>query len=205
MAIFSLNHKPIGKSKHQKGTAGAHIRYIARASAEPVILTNGISQNWREAKKWMDEEEKTSRKNARIADRVMIALPIELDKSERTKLVESFLKELTGNEIPWFASIHQEGHDKNNPHAHILLRDKSILKGCRVLKTSERGSTMVLREKWTEEANKALKQAGYTERIDHRSYSEQGINKTPTKHRGYQDKKWSYRIRDENSKITRVL
>lgn len=197
MAIFSLNHKPIGKTKHPKGRAGSHIRYISRTGASPVILTNGISKDWREAKSWFDQEEQNDRKNARVADRIMIALPIELNSDQRISLVQDYLQEISNNEIPWFVAIHQEGKDKNNPHAHIILRDKSILSGSRVIKTSERGSTTFLREKWSERANMALQDAGINETIDHRSNAERKIEKEPGMHRGYEQKKWGFRMRKE--------
>ena len=58
---------------------------------------------------------------------------------------------------------------------------------------------MLLREKWAENANKALLQAfgDNAPQIDHRSYQEQGIEKEPTKHLGYEQKKWRYKMRDE--------
>jgi hypothetical protein len=33
MAIYSCNLKSIGRTTHQAGTAGAHIRYISRSEA----------------------------------------------------------------------------------------------------------------------------------------------------------------------------
>ena len=103
MAIFSLNHNPISKSKHPSGRAGAHLRYISRGSAKPVILSNGMPSEWREAKAWIDREEEQDRSNARVADRVMIALPVQLNEEQRAKLVQDYMAEITGNEIPWFA------------------------------------------------------------------------------------------------------
>ena len=200
VAIFSLNHKPISKSKHPAGRTGSHVRYISRSGASPVILTNGISKDWREAKAWFDDQEQTDRKNARIADRVMVALPRELNHIERAKLIQDYLAELTGNQIPWYVAIHQEGPDQNNPHAHILIRDRSLSDGRRIVKTSERGSTTLLREKWAERANIALQEAGINETIDHRSYAEQGIEKEPSKHLGPEQKKWRYRLRKENGR-----
>ena len=185
MAIFSLNHSPISKSKHPAGRAGAHLRYISREGVKPVILSNGIPSDWRAAQSWMNQEEANDRANARVADRVMIALPIELTKEQRTELVQNYLEDLTKNEIPWYAAIHQEGEDAHNPHAHILIRDRSILSGVRVLKTSERGSTTYLRENWSKNANKALLRANQSVTIDHRSLKAQGIDQEPTQHRGW--------------------
>ena len=38
MAIYSLNHKPIGRSTHQPGTASAHIQYITRYRAASEVV-----------------------------------------------------------------------------------------------------------------------------------------------------------------------
>src|SRR3546814_15584260 len=39
VAIYSCNLKSIGRTTHAPGTAGAHIRYISRPEAHPVILS----------------------------------------------------------------------------------------------------------------------------------------------------------------------
>lgn len=186
MAIYSLNHKPIGKTTHPSGRAGAHIRYISRAEAEATILANGVSTNWREAKKWIDEQEQNDRSNARILDRLMIALPVELDKSQRAELVQEYMEEITGNLVTWYAAIHQKGKDSHNPHVHIILRDRSLSDGRRVVQTSEKGSTQYFRRTWAEKANKALLKANHSEAIDHRSLKAQGIGREPTQHRGWE-------------------
>lgn len=206
MAIFSLNHKPIGKSTHSSGRAGAHIRYISRASAEAVILSNGMPSNWRKAKDWINRQEQQDRRNARIADRVMVALPVQLDGEQRTKLLQEYMAEITGNDVPWYAAIHQTGEDIDNPHAHILIRDRSLINGRRVIKTSERGSTQHFREKWSEKANKALLRAfgDNAPRIDHRSLKAQGINREPTKHRGWEQKELSKEENELKSWVQKI-
>ena len=186
MAIYSLNHKPIGKTTHSSGTAGAHLRYISRAGVTPDIVANGVPADWREACRWIDQEEAADRSNARVADRLMVALPIELNKDQRRALVQEYLEEVTGNLVPWYAAIHQKGEDSHNPHAHILIRDRSLSDGRRVIQTSEKGSTQHFRIKWSESVNKALSRANCSQSIDHRSLKAQGIDRQPTRHRGYQ-------------------
>ena len=203
MAIYSLNHKPIGKTTHKTGQAGAHIRYISRYSAEPTIISNGMPDEWRQAKKWIDGQEAADRSNARILDRLMVAIPIELNDQERKALVKDYLQEVTGNLVPWYAAIHETGEDMNNPHAHIIIRDRSFIDGRRVVQTSEKGSTQHFRKKWTERANKALLEANHEERIDNRSLKAQGIDREPTRHRGWQ-KEQQEEIRQEKNPKTWV-
>ena len=127
--------------------------------------------------------------------------------SDISHVQELHLKDLTNDQIPYFVAIHQEGKDRNNPHAHILLRDKSLINGRRLIKTSEKGSTMILREKWTESANKALREANLSEEIQitHKSYKDQGIEKEPSKHLGLNQKKWRYKMRDEEDAKREIL
>ena len=50
------------------------------------------------ARSWLDAQEKTDRKNARIIDRVIVALPRELGPSDRQRLVKDFADDLTRNQ-----------------------------------------------------------------------------------------------------------
>ena len=184
MAIFSLHHKSIGRSTHRRGRTGAHVRYVSRRSAEPEILAARMPSEWKQAKRWFDQEESEDRKNARIADSIMVALPRELSPKQRSYLVKAFLEDLTEGLVPWYAAIHAKGEDEDNPHAHILIRDRSPSDGRRVLKLSSRGSTIKIRRKWSQWASMALRAASYDLTVDHRSLKDQGIDRLPTKHRG---------------------
>jgi hypothetical protein len=42
-----------------------------------------------------------------------------------------------------------------------------------------------VRSSWSQLANRALEQAGHQQRVDHRSYARQGIDRPPTQHRGW--------------------
>ncbi len=132
----------------------------------------------------MTETEENSRANARVIDKIMVALPLELNTHQRAALIKRFVNNLTKGECPWFAVIHQKEKDRLNPHCHILIRDKSVLSGRRVVLFSERGSTTKIREQWAHDASMALREAGYDIKLDHRSYREQGIDKIPGRHRG---------------------
>lgn len=184
MAIYSLHHKSIGRTTHKAGRAGAHIRYISRRSAEPIVVAHLMPADWKAAKRWLDREERSGRKNERVADLIMVALPIELNHDQREQLVKSYIARLTRGKVPSYAAIHQTGEDEHNPHAHILIRDKSPSDGRRVLLMSERGSTKRIRKEWAEEASMALKMAGFNIKLDHRSYADRNLNIVPGRHRG---------------------
>jgi hypothetical protein len=196
LAIYSCNLKSIGRTTHDAGTAGAHIRYISRDDARPFILAHRMPDEHRAARTWMDQQERDMRKNARVIDKLRIALPRELSEGQRADLVHGFMAELTGGSIPWFAAIHQTGKDELNPHVHIAIHDRDTETGKRVLRLSDNardrekaglpGPKAVewVRERWEQACNGALEQAGLAVRVDRRTLSAQGIDRKPTIHEG---------------------
>ncbi|MHC5656338.1 MobA/MobL family protein [Stappia sp. ICDLI1TA098] len=197
MAIYSLNLKSIGRSTHAAGTAGAHLRYIARPDAQPELMAHQMPTEPAQARTWMNRAEQIDRVNARVIDKVRIALPRELTPEQRIQLVQDFARDLTGNRVPWFAAIHAAGKDAHNPHCHLVIRDRDIETGKRVLRLSdskrdrakagmEPSAAEWVRAKWEDHANKALEQAGHEARIDRRTLEAQGIEREPTIHIGPQ-------------------
>jgi hypothetical protein len=184
LAIYSLNHRSIGKSTHAPGTAGAHIDYITRDSAARVVLAERMPEQRREAHAWLDQAEATDRKNGRVCDKVMLALPRELSPEERAELVRDFARQVGQGKAPWIAAIHDKGKDAENPHAHLVIRDKDPETGKRVACLSEKGSTERLRELWEITANAHLERAGHTARIDRRTLAAQGIDRKAQIHVG---------------------
>ncbi len=196
MAIYSCNLKSIGRTTHEAGTAGAHIRYISRADAEPEIMSHHMPDEAVEARTWMDNRERAMRKNARVIDKIRIALPRELTDTQRADLVQDFMFELTGGRVPWYAAIHQTGKDAHNPHVHIAVHDRDIKTGKRVLRLSDSardrrkeclpGPRAVdwIREWWEMICNQTLEKVGVSARIDHRTLKAQGIDRIATIHEG---------------------
>lgn len=174
MAIYSVHHSSVGRSTHAAGTAGAHAGYITRAGACRIVLGDHMpipraGTKGGPARAWLDEQEEGDRKNARVIDKLMLALPIELDAQARVELVQSFVAELTEGQTPWLAAIHDKGKDEANPHCHLILRDRHVVTGKRALNMSEKGSTERVRELWEKAANAALEKIGSDARIDRRS------------------------------------
>lgn len=195
MAIYSLNHKSVGRATHAPGTASAHIEYITRPRAASEIIAEHMPSETGPAMRWMDEQEAGSRKNARVIDKVIVALPRELDAIQRAELVEAFASEVTQRRVPWVAAIHDLGKDAQNPHAHFAFRDRDVETGKRVLRLSdserdrkkaglEPNGTEWLRMTWERCANEALERAGRSERIDRRTLEAQGIDREPGIHVG---------------------
>lgn len=165
--------------------------YITRTGACREVLGSNMpiptaGERGGEARAWLDEQENADRKNARVIDKVTIALPRELDASQRIELVRAFAVEVTQGRVPWLAAVHDQGKDAENPHAHVVLRDRDLATGKMALRMSQSGSTEMLRETWERVCNAALERAGVDERIDRRTLDAQGIERAPTTHIGPQ-------------------
>lgn len=185
MAIYSVNHRPIGKSTQSAPyTAAAHIAYITRSSALNELVSARMPESSDQAGTWLRAEEDRDRANARVVDKVMLALPRELSPEQRVQLVRAFAEEVTHGECPWLAAFHDNSVDGKNPHCHLVIRDRHPATGKRVIKTSEKGSTERIRVLWEAHANVALEQHGRAERIDRRSHEARGIKRNPTIHVG---------------------
>ena len=190
MAIYSLSLRSIGRSTHRAGTAGAHVAYVTRASACRAVVAENmpappIGAKGGEARAWLDDQEQADRKNARVADRIMLALPVELDAAARVELVRAFVRDLTGGvAIPYLAAFHDLAGDADNPHCHLLLRDRGVETGRRVIGLSERGAVDRVRLAWEKATNAALEAQGSAARIDRRSLLAQGVRREPARHEG---------------------
>ena len=78
MAIYSLNHRIIGRATHEPGAASAQLKYITRSRAASEVIAGHMPADTAPAMRWMDAEGQPSRKNARLVDKVIVALPREL-------------------------------------------------------------------------------------------------------------------------------
>ena len=185
MAIFSLCHRAIGRSTHRAGTAGAHVAYITRRAAARVVIGQHMPTRPAKARAWLDEAEQADRKNARVIDKIMVALPLEMDAAQREALIRVFIRRLSGDRVPWLAAIHDTGKDAHNPHAHIVIRDRDAASGQRFLKLSDKDSTQRLRSLWEMCLNHALEAIGSPQRVSRLSLAAQGVARLPERHRGH--------------------
>lgn len=200
MAIYSLRLTPIGKTTQKRPyTAAAHVRYITRKEAMTLSMAERMPEIGSKAVRWFKAQEKADRKNARVADKMIIALPRELNAPQQAELIHSFAETLTQGRASWFGAIHAKGKDRDNPHCHLIVRDRDIVTGRRVVMFSAgakeikqrwaKGEKLpttlrMIRELWELHANAALTAAGRTERIDRRTLAEQGIGRQAQVHEG---------------------
>lgn len=200
MAIYSLRLTPIGKTTQKKPfTASAHVRYITRKEAMTLSMAERMPEVGSRAIRWFKAQEKADRTNARVADKMIIAIPRELTPEQQAKLIHGFAEAVTQGRASWFAAIHAKGKDRDNPHCHLIVRDRDIITGRRVVMFSagakeikeraakgEKSPTTLrmIRELWEQHANAALEAAGRPERIDRRTLKEQGIGREAQVHEG---------------------
>jgi ATP-dependent exoDNAse (exonuclease V) alpha subunit len=151
---------------------------------------------------WNAAESAEARKDARVAREYEVALPHELPKAQRVELVRAYAQDLANRyQCAVDFAIHKphRAGDERNYHAHILTTTRQVTATGLGAKTFiERSDTdraklglrpgkdeiTVVRERWAAAANKALEHANRKERVDHRSLDAQGIDRTPTRHKG---------------------
>jgi ATP-dependent exoDNAse (exonuclease V) alpha subunit len=142
------------------------------------------------APEWMDNREKLwnaveaaeNRKDSQLAREINFSLPRELSQEQNIELATDFVKnEFVSKGMIADLCIHAGKNKKGEeqPHAHIMLTLRGVTKEGFGLK--ERGwngkeNYMFWREAWAEYANKYLALNGIDQKIDHRSFADQGIN-----------------------------
>ena len=207
LAQLRQGRSPIGNAAH--GTeheltrsAAANAAYNARDEATYAVRSHVIPSDPQEAQAWFQEQERGERKNARMSDRFIGAMPRSLSPEQCLDVAEDFCRTVTQNRVPWHFALHLELDKKNdpdwNPHAHIIFRDRDIETGKRFLHTTAGGKerkeldakgiewwdTTKLREAWADALNRGFERYHINDHADHRSYKKQGIDKTPGIHLG---------------------
>jgi hypothetical protein len=155
--------------------------------------------------------DKNERKNGTTYREVELALPRELTLAQNTDLVATFIAERVGNK-PYQYAIHCPNAAIDGgpqPHAHVMYSDRlpdgierspeqhfrrynphcPELGGCRkdvgaVSRLALRNKVIAERSYFANLQNARLAEHGHATRVDHRSFAERGLAKTPEKHLG---------------------
>ena len=224
MAIYHLSIKTVGRSAGRSAPAAAAYRsgekisdltsgevfdYTRKRGVEhsEIVLPSRAAQrdiNWARDRQalWNAAERAEKRKDARVAREYELALPHELDKTQRTELVRAFSGYIANRYgVAVDFSIHRphrEG-DRRNHHAHVLTTTRELtptgLGAKTALELSEtdrfkralphsRVEFVEIRGRWAALSNEHLKDHGHSARVDHRTLSAQGIDRQPTVHLG---------------------
>ena len=205
MAIFHSSTQIISRSKGKSSVGASAYRsgekiYNERDGIEhdyrrkkgavyKEILAPENSPKWvkNRAKLWNEVEKIEKRKDSQLAREINIALPIEFDRDKQIKLLREYVNDNFVS-MGMIADVVIHDTDNGNPHAHIMLTMREITEDGFGKKNRDWNNRVYI-EKWRAELanhiNKGLEELGLSERVDHRSYEEQGIEKIPTKHEGY--------------------
>ncbi len=112
-SLPTFKHTSIGAKTHKPRTATAHLSYIMRSEAMTEFQAENMPGGERGTRVFFDRlwEKGGMKESARIADKLMIALPVELDREQRYELVRSFMQELGhgGGSTRGFSSFGRHG------------------------------------------------------------------------------------------------
>lgn len=203
MAIYRLEAKIFSREKRGRSIiaaaayrAGTKLRdaiadkvydYTRRMKGvvETAVLTPACAPEWAHdsGRLWNHVEAGEKRMDAQLAREFILAVPPELDaKAQFQTAVDWAKKELVTLGMVAELSLHHSKSGKN-PHVHILTTLRKMEpEGFSAKKSREWNEVGLLvkwRESWAEEVNAALEQAGRTERVDHRSLKDRGIDRDP--------------------------
>ena len=219
MAIYHCSTKTIGRTSGRSAVAASAYRSGSELHDERTETTHDFTKKGGVAHSeiisnlgvlidrndlWNMAEGAEKRKDARTAREWVIALPDELDATQRKDLAKEFAQSLVDKYgVVADLAIHEpsRGGDDRNHHAHIMLTTrKAVLDGDKVALTDKADIELSnakreklglsktqdeikdVREMWADLANKALERAGQGQTIDHRSYAEQGNGLRPQTH-----------------------
>jgi MobA/MobL family len=165
----------------------------------PADLTGRPDMAWTQDRStlWNAAEHAGLRRNSRLAREWLVFIPPELTPAQRAQLVRTFASELAEKyRCAVDACIHEPrpGADSRNHHAHLLMTTREVTPeglgrrttlelGGRERRQAGLGTTrdeyLLLRERWARVTNEALRRAGLTARVDHRSLESQGVGRAP--------------------------
>jgi hypothetical protein len=147
------------------------------------------------------------RANGATYREIEIALPRELNPTQREALVLDFIRQEIGERHAHQWAIHNPGAalaGGEQPHAHLMYSERTVdgiergaeqyfkryngqhpeRGGCRKDSAGTEERLLEIRQRWAEVQNAHLQQQGHAVRVDHRSLADQGIERAPEQHLG---------------------
>ncbi len=227
MADYRLSAKIIGRSSGRSSVAAAAYRAAAHMHDERTGLDhdytrkNGVllseilapddAPDWMKdrAKLWNAVEAVERRKDAQLAREIQLSLPHELDAQQNKNLVLGFIQShFVDRGMIADVAIHAPDRqgDQRNIHAHVMLTTR-VLTGDGFGKKNREWNTpeqlIEWRKSWADHQNEVFQELAMEQRVDHRSYADQGVDREPTQHLGtvandMERKGKNSRVGDEN-------
>ena len=163
---------------------------------------------------WNSVEQIEKSNNSQLAREIEIALPVELSREEQTRLVREYCSsQFVSKGMCVDFAIHDTDSGNPHCHIMLTMRPLDE-RGAWAAKSkkeydldengerirlpngrykthkvdltgwNDKGNALLWRKAWADISNSYLERAGSTERIDHRSNAERGIDEIPTVHMG---------------------
>lgn len=138
---------------------------------------------------WNETERKETRKDSQLARSFVLSFPACMTHEQKIAAAREFLqRECVSKGMIADVAYHDfKGKDAHNPHAHVLLTMRDLTPqgfGQKNRAWNGKDQFRDWRQKWADHLNVHLEQGGHQQRVDHRSYQDQGIDRTPSRHEG---------------------
>jgi len=185
-----------GECLHDEQTDLTHDYTRKKGVEASFIIAPDHAPDWAKdtGKLWNAAEAAEKRINSQTAREIELALPASVSAAERAGIARDLAAHLVERYgVAVGVALHEpsrQGDDRNH-HAHILMTTRrmgaeGLTEKTRELDDKKTGSKEVLhiREYAAELINAALADAGSSERVDHRSFKDRGIEQLPTQHLG---------------------
>ena len=185
-----------GELLHDVGTGLSH-DYTPR-SKDRSVMGRGIvhppGADWAADREllWNRAELAERRRNSCVAREYEVALPAKIGRPHHVAMIVEFCEWLVaefGVAVDW--ALHAGRRGSRNVHAHILTTTRVAGPGGLGRKTRQlddrvSGGRLIerMREEWAALWNREAAAAGSTERVDHRTYLMQGIDRVPQRRLG---------------------
>ncbi|MFP0337693.1 MobQ family relaxase [Acinetobacter baumannii] len=212
MAIYHFSVKTVARSAGRSATAAIAYRagekiYCEREGREhdysrktgveykEIYLPKDAPEHLKNRERlWNEVEQRETRKNSTVAREFEIAFPSELNQKQRLAMLEELCASIVDrHQVAVDACIHAphtgSGSDERNYHAHILMSTRKLTpegftEKTRELDQKHSGEIEHWRKHFADICNIHLDMAGYTARVDHRSYKDQENGLEATLHEG---------------------
>lgn len=203
MALFRLEAKIFSREKRGRSViaaaayrAGTRLRdelrdkiydYARRSAGvlNSVVLAPAGAPAWVQdpATLWNTVERSEKRVDAQLAREFILALPRELSREAQFQTAKDWAeRELVESGMVAELSLHHPKSGKN-PHVHILCTLRKLEGDHFAAKKSREWNDVARlvkqRESWAAAVNAALEKAGRSERVDHRSLKDRGVDRLP--------------------------
>jgi hypothetical protein len=186
------------KSSSQAPPATAHAQYIAREGQYQQrggveLVESGNMPEFAQADPFAfwAAADAYERSNGRTYTELQIALPRELDPAQRQELAREATRELLGDRFAYTLAVHVPLAKDNidQPHMHLMFSERAVTEATREMPEerffkrngakkdpawNDRNKPEEVRGKWVEMMNGAMERHGHEQRLDARSWAEQG-------------------------------